>query len=96
MLQRTFVKSKGAYKIKFTLQPENAEIVELFGLNNDWDNPILLKKKKDGSFAIEVALPKDTKHEFKYRINNKEWLLEEEADKQVPNVFGTKNSMLFL
>jgi len=96
MLQRTFVKSKGAYKIKFTLKPENAEIVELLGLNNDWDNPVLLKKKKDGSFAVEVALPKDTKHEFKYRINNKEWLLEEDADKQVPNVFGTKNSMLFL
>lgn len=96
MLQRTFVKSKGAYKIKFTLQAENAQLVELFGLNNDWENPILLKRKKDGSFAAEVALPKDTKHEFKYRINQKDWLLEEDADKQVPNVFGTKNSMLVL
>ncbi len=96
MLQKTFVKSKGAYKVKFTLKPENAETVEILGLNDDWETPIPLSKKKDGSFWAEIALPKDTKQEFKYRINQTEWLIEEEADEQAPNAFGSTNSVLVL
>lgn len=96
MLQRTFVKSKGAYKVKFTLKPANAETVEILGLYGDWDTPIALSKKKDGSFSVEVTLPKDMKHEFKYRVNESEWLIEEDADAQEPNEFGSENSVLVL
>jgi hypothetical protein len=96
MLQKTYVKSKGAYKVKFTLKPEHAETVEILGLNSDWENPIPLSKKKDGTFSAEIALPKDSKHEFKYRINSSEWLTEEEADGQAPNGFGSTNSVLVL
>ena len=96
MLQRTFVKSKGAYKVKFTIKPQNAETVEILGLNSDWENPIPLSKKKDGSFSTEIALPKDTKHEFKYRVNQTEWLIDEDADAQAPNEFGSTNSVLVL
>lgn len=96
MLQKTFVKSKSAYKVKFTLKPENAEIVEILGLNSDWETPIPLTKKKDGSFSAELALPKDSKHEFKYRVNKTEWLTEEDADSQQLNEFGSSNSILVL
>ena len=96
MLQKTFIKSKGAYKVKFTLKPENAKTVEILGLNDDWETPITVSKKKDGSFCAEVALPKDTKQEFKYRINQTDWLIEEEADAQAPNAFGSTNSILVL
>lgn len=96
MLQKTFVKSKNAYKVKFTLKPTNAKLVEILGLNNDWDNPIVLSKKKDGSFSGEVSLAKDSRHEFKYRIDQSEWLIEEDADDQEPNDFGSTNSVLVL
>ncbi|HEY0056651.1 MAG TPA: isoamylase early set domain-containing protein [Pedobacter sp.] len=96
MLQKTFIKSKGAYKVKFTLKPENAKTVELLGLNNDWSTSVPLIKKKDGSFSIELALPKDTKHEFKYRVNETEWLIEEDADAETPNGLGGTNSVLVL
>lgn len=96
MIQKTFVKSKNAYKVKFTLKPANAQLVEVLGLNNDWDNPIALSKKKDGTFSVEVSLAKDSRHEFKYRIDQTEWLIEEDADGQEPNDFGSINSVLTL
>ena len=96
MLQKTFVKSKGAYKVKFTLKPEAAQSVEILGLNGDWDTSIPLAKKKDGSFSAEVILPKESQHSFKYRVDNTEWLNEEEADGQEPNEFGSTNSVLIL
>jgi hypothetical protein len=55
-----------------------------------------MSKKKDGSFNAEVNLPKDSTHEFKYLVNNAEWLNEPEADQQVPNTFGTINSVISL
>jgi len=94
MLQKTYLKTKDLCKVKFIVKPGNAEKVEVLGLNSDWENSILLNKKKDGTFSAEVTLPKNTEHEFKYRIDGTEWLDEPEADKQSPNAFGSTNSVL--
>ena len=55
-----------------------------------------MSKKKDGTFATEVSLPKNSTHEFKYRVNASEWINEPEADAQQPNVFGGINSVIIL
>lgn len=94
MLQKTYLKTKDLVKVKFTVKPDGAEKVEVLGLNSDWENSILLNKKKDGSFSGEVTLPKNTQHEFKYRIDGTEWLDEPEADEQSINAFGSTNSVL--
>ncbi|WP_207426177.1 isoamylase early set domain-containing protein [Pedobacter sp. SYSU D00535] len=96
MLQKTYLKTKDYCKVKFSVSPENAETVELLGLNNDWENPIPLSKKKDGTFSAEITLPKNTQHEFKYRVNNSEWINDPEADNESENEFGSKNSVLVL
>jgi hypothetical protein len=55
-----------------------------------------MKRKKDGTFSVEVNLPKNTRHEFKYRLNKAEWLNEPAGDGEVTNVFGTTNSLIEL
>lgn len=82
--------------MKFTFNPEQAETVEILGLNSDWENSIIMSKKKDGSFTCDVSLPKNSEHEFKYRIDEKIWVNEPEADKEVPNAFGGSNSVIVL
>jgi len=94
MLQKTYLKTKDLVKVKFTVKPDSASTVEVLGLNSDWENSIPLSKKKDGSFIAEVTLPKNTEHEFKYRIDGTEWAEEPEADKQNVNAFGSTNSVL--
>lgn len=96
MVQKTYFKTKDYCKVKFSLAPENAEVIEIVGLNSDWQNSITMSKKKDGSFGAEVNLPKDTQHEFKYRVNQTEWLNEPEADKHHVNEFGGTNSVIIL
>jgi hypothetical protein len=96
MVQKTYFKTKDYCKVKFSFKPENAETVEILGLNSDWENAILMSKKKDGSFCCELSLPKNTQHEFKYRVNASEWLTDPEADTQSPNQFGTSNSVIIL
>lgn len=96
MIQKTYLKTKDYCKVKFSLTPENAETVEIIGLNSDWENAILMSKKKDGSFATEVNLPKDSVHQFKYFVNKTEWANDDSADAFEPNIYGETNSVITL
>ena len=96
MVQKTYFKTKDYCKVKFTFSIEDAETVEILGLNSDWENSIVMSKKKDGSFSSEVSLPKNTEHEFKYRVNEILWLNEPEADKEITNQYGSINSVIVL
>ena len=96
MVQKTYFKTKDYCKVKFSFKPENAETVEIVGLNSDWENSIIMSKKKDGTFTSEVSLPKNSQHQFKYRVNETEWVNEPEADNQASNGFGGVNSVIVL
>ena len=96
MVQKTYLKTKNYCKVKFTLNVENAETIEIVGLNSDWQNSIIMSKKKDGSFTCDVSLPKNTQHEFKYLVNETTWINEPEADSQNPNDFGGSNSVIII
>ncbi len=96
MIQKTYFKTKDYCKVKFTFAPENAETVEILGLNSDWENGIILKKKKDGTFSTEVSLPKHTQQQFKYLVNKTEWVNDTEADSELENEYGGTNSILVL
>lgn len=96
MVQKTYYKTKDYCKVKFSFQAENAETIEILGLNSDWQNSIIMSKKKDGSFSADVKLPKDSTHEFKYIVNKSEWVNEPAADSEALNVYGGTNSVLVL
>lgn len=96
MVQKTYFKTKDYCKVKFSFNLENAETIEILGLNSDWENSIVMSKKKDGSFGAEVSLPKNTQHEFKYRVNATEWVNEPDADSLSPNIYGGNNSVIIL
>ncbi|HXL58777.1 MAG TPA: isoamylase early set domain-containing protein [Chitinophagaceae bacterium] len=96
MVQKTYFKTKDYCKVKFTFTFENAETVEILGLNSDWENSIVMSKKKDGTFTCDVSLPKNTQHEFKYLVNETIWINEPDADSENPNEFGGKNSVIVI
>jgi hypothetical protein len=96
MVQKTYFKTKDYCKVKFTMNAENAETIEILGLNSDWEKSIVMSKKKDGSFSCELSLPKGSQHQFKYRVNETLWINEPEADSTQPNEFGGLNSVLVL
>lgn len=96
MISKTYFKTKEYCKVKFTLKPENAESVAIAGLNGNWETLISMSKKKDGSFSAEISLPKESQHEFKYVVNESEWINEPDADTQQPDGFGSSNSVIIL
>jgi 1,4-alpha-glucan branching enzyme len=96
MILKTYYKTKDYCKVKFSFKDDNAETVQIRGLNSDWQKAVAMARKKDGSFTADVTLPKDSRHQFKYLVNDTEWLNEPEADSQEPNEFGGNNSVIVL
>lgn len=96
MVQKTYYKTKDYCKVKFSFKVEDAETVEILGLNSDWQKSVVMSRKKDGSFSTDVNLPKDSRHEFKYRVNETLWLNDPEADSETPNIYGGANSVIEL
>lgn len=96
MIQKTIYKTKDYCKVKFNLDIQDKDAASILGLNGDWNNPVPMKKKKDGSFTAEIQLPKSSQHEFRYLLNESEWMNEPQADGEIENVFGSSNSVLSL
>ena len=96
MILKTYYKTKDYCKVKFSFKTDDAETVQICGLNSDWQNSVIMTRKKDGTFTADVTLPKDSKHQFKYLVNEREWLNEPQADSQEPNGLGGCNSVLVL
>jgi hypothetical protein len=96
MIHKTYMKTKDQCKVKFTLSLENAERVEIRGLNDDWSSPVLMGRKKGGIFESVQSLPRNTQHEFKYLVDGTEWRNDPDADGESPNEYGGTNSLLVL
>lgn len=96
MVQKTIYKTKDYAKVKFSLEASDAKSVELLGLNDNWKKGIRMTRRKDGTFQTELNLPKNSRHEFKYLVDKQNWLSDQTADEEVPNVFGSTNSLVVL
>ena len=96
MVQKTYLKTKDLCKVKFSVDADDAKSVKILGLNNDWNNPVVMSKKKTGEFSIEVSLPKNTAHQFKYLVDEDKWINDPQSDSFSPDAFGGTNSVISL
>ncbi len=80
---------KATFALAADVAPEN-DAIWLVGDFNNWDNDSLpMKKKKDGSWSLEIELEPGREYQFLYHIGGNTYLNDAEADAHVPNPFGT-------
>jgi 1,4-alpha-glucan branching enzyme len=94
MVSKTYYKTRDYCKVTFNIASGHVDAVDILGLNNNWSSPIPMQRGKDGNFIASIHLPKSSIHEFKYLINKENWINDPSADGEVPNPFGTTNSVL--
>ena len=94
MISKKYYKTRDYCKVTFSIEAGYADAVDIVGLNNEWGATLSMRKGKDGSFSASVHLPKESIHEFKYLLNKTNWANDPSADGEVPNPFGTTNSIL--
>ncbi|MCZ2721297.1 isoamylase early set domain-containing protein [Marinomonas sp. 15G1-11] len=99
MIEKKFLKSKPICKVKFSLpksQVQAAKTVTVVGDFNNWDiSATPLKKQKTGNFAATIDLDIHKEYQFRYVLDGKEWINDEEADRFVPaNIGSEQNGLL--
>lgn len=97
-IKKRYLKTRPACKVTFRL-PKDAVIhaskVMIAGDFNNWDTGIMqLKKMRGGDFSITLELEKDREYRFRYLIDNTRWENDWNADKYLPNSFGSDDSVV--
>ncbi len=100
-LKKQFLKSKPVCKVTFRVDSEQApeaKTVHVVGDFNGWDTTATpLKPLKSGDFKITLDLETEKSYAFRYVVDGKTWLNEDEADAQVNNgVTNDLNSVIEL
>ena len=95
-MKKTYSKTGSSCRVTFSLPPDvGAETVALCGEFNEW-NPEKhpLTRRKNGSFSTTVSLKPGAEYRFRYWVNGKRWENDWEADKYIPNEFGSEDSVI--
>jgi hypothetical protein len=77
--------------VQFSITPPSGAVqVYLAGAFRAWQ-PVLMKKQKDGRFALELRLSPG-KHEYKFLVDGK-WMADPDHSQYAPNPYGSFNSV---
>ena len=100
-IKKEYSTDKTICKVTFTIPKEIAEQfkeISLVGDFNNWDPKANLFSLiiKDGDHSVSVELKANKEYQFRYLGDSQTWLNEIEADKHVPNFYGSENSYIFI
>ena len=90
---RMAVKEANKKKVTFKFKgPENAHEVKVAGTFSNWDQgAIMMAKGKSGEWKAQIPLDPGA-YEYKFLVDGN-WYNDPAADKQVPNMWGSENSL---
>ncbi|WP_191013359.1 isoamylase early set domain-containing protein [Treponema zioleckii] len=98
-VKKSFSKDKKTCNVTFTVSPEAAQGAKKITIAGDWNSwsstEQALKKGKDGSFSIKIALEAGKEYQFRYLLDGTRWENDWAADKYIPAPFSqTDNSVV--
>jgi len=95
MLKKKLNKKKGVMEVTFIVPADAAaEKVHVVGEFNEWQMTHPMKPQKNGSWKLAVDLEPGCDCEFRYLVDEKQWLNEPDADGYAPNPYGEENSVV--
>lgn len=91
MITKEAAHGKGKVKVTFALPREPA--AENACVCGDWDGwqPDHTMQRKNGEWKYTLELEPGKEYQFRYLVNGAQWLNDPNADKYVPNPFGSEN-----
>ena len=93
MLKKRFFKTKEECEVTFELVADEANCAELVCEVNGW-LPIQMKKARRGPFRTKLRFPKEASFEFRYLVDDRNWINDDAADAYRANGLGGQNGVL--
>ena len=95
-MKKNYSKTGKKCRVTFSLPKDvGAKSVTLCGDFNDWNKEVNeLTRRKDGSFSGTISLDAGQEYRFRYWVDGERWENDWDADKYLPNEFGTEDSVV--
>ncbi|PMH43195.1 1,4-alpha-glucan branching protein [Vibrio sp. 10N.286.49.B3] len=94
MINKRFFKTKDEVEVTFELKDVKADSVAIAADFLGWEATPMKKLAKGTTFKFKTRLPKNEQFEFRYLINEQEWVNDAHADSYIKNSFGEENSLV--
>ncbi len=97
MVKKTYPKArKGICQVTFSVPTEaGGQKAFLVGEFNNWDQHATpMKRAAAGNLAVTLNLPTGKEYRFRYLLNESRWENDAQADRLVPNGFGSEDSVV--
>ena len=95
-MKKTYSIKGRTCRVTFELPADvEATSVSVAGEFNDWDRDAHpMTQRKDGRFSRTVALKTGAEYRFRFWVDGSRWENAWDADKYLPNEFGTEDSVV--
>jgi 1,4-alpha-glucan branching enzyme len=95
MLNKRRFKEQNVVRVTFVVPPHvEGNTVHLLGDFNEWQRSLPMRRQKNGSWRITVALEPGREYQFRYLVDGQMWLNDPQADRYVANPYGEENSVV--
>ncbi|MEO9806284.1 MAG: isoamylase early set domain-containing protein [Reichenbachiella sp.] len=100
-IKKQFLKSKNAFRVTWTINKATAGAAKKIFLAGDFNHWSEVESEftalKNGSFKYVTELPKDNQYQFRYLLDGKQWINDNDADGFVDNLIsGEQNCLISL
>ena len=99
-VKKQYLKKSPVCKVTFSIPNAavgSAAKVSLVGDFNDWSHHSTpMKRLKDGTFTATLTLQPNKEYHYRYLVDGLRWENDWDADKYVPNSYGSDDSVIVL
>ncbi|SIO95856.1 isoamylase early set domain-containing protein [Vibrio spartinae] len=95
MISKRFFKTKNEVEVTFELDiPETASHVAIVADFLDWKPEPMKKVAKSSTYKYKARLPKDQEYQFRYLLEETQWMNDPNAEQYIPNGYGEDNCLV--
>lgn len=95
MINKHFLKTKDEVEVTFELDaPDTSAKVAIVADFLNWQPKPMKKVAKSSTFKFKTRLPKDSEFQFRYLLDDQQWINDPGADNYIPNGFGGDNCLV--
>ena len=98
MIKKSYSKTGRSCRVTFDVEADQSvKVAALCGDFNAWDTTSTpMKRRKDGKFSVTVSLSPGQPYRFRYLLDGAQWENDADADRHLPNPFGSNDSVIEL
>ncbi len=95
MMKKRYFKTKDEVEVTFEVPAHVGDEVEWVSESTGWDPiPMKLSDRGKGPFKLRVRIPKDARVQFRYRVDGRRWINDDQADDYWFNGHDAHNSVV--